>query len=137
LSQQHSGIGAERAAAEARKGSWVSQIVTANRLADGVVVFQDAKGDWAEDFARAAVYADTTAVKAALGRAGEAVAHSLIVDPYGVEVELRNGHYVPKALREAIRATGPTVRRDLGKQAQGQAPIAALHPTTETPNVSL
>jgi len=25
-------------------------------------------------------------------------------------------------LREAIRATGPTVRRDLGKQTLGQAP---------------
>ena len=62
---------------------------------------------------------------------------SLIVDPYAIAVELRNGHYAPKALREAIRASGPTVRRDLGKQAQGQAPVAALHAPTETPHVSL
>ena len=33
----------------------MSEIVTANRLADGVVVFQDAEGGWVEDFARAAV----------------------------------------------------------------------------------
>ncbi len=115
----------------------MSQIVTANRLADGVVVFQDAAGGWVEDFARAAVHADADAVKAALALAGEAVALSLIVDPYAVEVEWRNGHFAPKALREAIRASGPTVRRDLGKQAQGQAPIPALHAPLETPHVSL
>jgi hypothetical protein len=115
----------------------VSQIVTANRLADGVVVFQDAQGGWAEDFARAAVHEDAAAVKAALAQAAEAIVRGLVVDAYGVEVELRNGHYIPKSLREAIRASGPTVRRDLGKQAQGQAPIAALHAQTETPHVSL
>lgn len=114
----------------------MSQIVTANRLADGVVVFQDVDGGWAEDFARAAIYEDA-AVKPALALAGEAVARSVIVDPYGVEVELRNGHFIPKSLREAIRASGPTVRRDLGKQAQGQAPIPALHAPTETPHVPL
>jgi len=115
----------------------LSQIVTANRLADGVVVFQDAAGGWAEDFASAAVYDDPTSAKAALAKAGEAVARSLIVDPYAIEVELRNGHYAPKALREAIRAAGPTVRRDLGKQAQGKAPTAALHAPTETSHVPL
>ena len=35
---------------------------------------------------------------------------------------MRAGHLAPKALRERIRATGPTVRADLGKQAQGFAP---------------
>ncbi len=115
----------------------MSEIVTANRLTDGVVVFQDAEGGWAEDFARAAVYDEASATKAALAQAGEAVARSLIVDPYAIAVEFRNGHYAPKALREAIRASGPTVRRDLGKQAQGQAPIFALHAPQETPHVPL
>ncbi|MGD0642108.1 MAG: DUF2849 domain-containing protein [Roseiarcus sp.] len=115
----------------------MSEIVTANRLADGVVVFQDAEGGWVEDFARAAVHADAAAVKGALALAAEAVALSHVVDPYAVAVELRNGHYAPKALREAIRASGPTVRRDLGKQAQGQAPIFALHASMESPHVSL
>lgn len=115
----------------------MSQIVTANRLVDGVVVFQDADGGWAEDFARAAVYDDAAAAKAALAVAAGAVASSLIVDPYAIDVEWRNGHYAPTALREAIRAAGPTVRRDLGKQALGQGPIFALHAPTEKPHVSL
>ncbi len=112
----------------------MTQIVTANRLIDGIVVFQDEAGGWSEDFARAAAHEDAAA---ALARAGEDVAASLIVDPYAIEVELRNGHYAPKALREAIRASGPTVRRDLGKQAEGLAPLHAAHAPTEKSHVSL
>jgi hypothetical protein len=112
----------------------LTQIVTANRLIDGIVVFQDEAGGWSEDFARAAAHEDAAA---ALARASQDVAASLVVDPYAIEVELRNGHYAPKALREAIRATGPTVRRDLGKQAEGLAPIAAVHAPTEKSHVSL
>jgi len=112
----------------------LTQIVTANRLIDGIVVFQDEAGGWSEDFARAAAHEDAAA---ALARASQDVAASLVVDPYAIEVELRNGHYAPKALREAIRASGPTVRRDLGKQADGLAPIAAVHAPTEKSHVSL
>lgn len=112
----------------------MTQIVTANRLVDGIVVFQDEDGGWSEDFARAAAHQDAAA---ALARAAEDVAASLVVDPYAIDVELRNGHYAPKALREAIRAAGPTVRRDLGKQANGLAPLHAAHAPTETSHVSL
>jgi hypothetical protein len=110
----------------------MSDIITANRLIDGIVLFQDSGGGWAEDFARAAIYADAAATKAALDLAKEDERRDLIVEPYAVAVELRNGHYAPKALRELIRATGPTVRLDLGKQAQGQAPVLL-----EKPHVSV
>jgi len=112
----------------------LTQIVTANRLIDGIVVFQDDAGGWSEDFARADVHEDAAA---ALARASLDVAASLIVDPYAIEVELRNGRYAPKALREAIRAAGPTVRRDLGKQANGLAPLHAAHAPKEQSHVSL
>ena len=112
----------------------MTQIVTANRLTDGIVVFQDSAGGWSEDFARAAVYEEAAA---ALARAGEDVVAGLVVDPYAIEVELRNGHYAPKALRETIRASGPTVRPDLGKQAEGLAPLHAAHAPTEPSHVPL
>jgi len=99
-------------------------VVTANRLADGIVVFQTAEAGWSESFADAAVLPDAAAVKAALERAAEDAALNLVVDPYAFPVETRSGHLVPKALREAIRAAGPTIRRDLGKQAHGLAPRA-------------
>jgi hypothetical protein len=110
----------------------MSEIITANRLIDGIVVFQDAERGWSEDFAKAAVLADAEATQAALARAREDEARDLIVEPYAVVVEERNGHFVPKALRELIRASGPTIHPDLGKQAHGEAPTLV-----EKPHVSL
>ena len=115
----------------------MSEIITANRLIDGVVVFQESAGGWSEDFARAAIYDNAEATKTGLALAKQAELADLIVEPYAILVELRNGHYAPKALREAIRATGPTIRLDLGKQAQGLAPVAASKAHPEKPHVSL
>lgn len=112
-------------------------MITANRLGDGVVVFLDAKGAWTEDFHLAAVLADEAAKAAALARGKQSEAANEIVDPYWIDLESRAGHLVPKALREAIRASGPTIRKDLGKQAHGQAPTVARHASLETSHVSL
>jgi hypothetical protein len=112
-------------------------VITANRLADGVVVFQTLDAGWSEDFNRAAVWPDAQATKAALTRAEGDAGLNLIVDPYAFAVETRNGHVVPKALREAIRAAGPTVRRDLGKQAHGLAPRSGPTAVLEADHVSL
>jgi hypothetical protein len=112
-------------------------VITANRLADGVVVFQTADAGWSEDFKNATVLPDAEAAKAALARAAEDMAQNLVVDAYAFPVEVRNGHVVPKALREAIRAAGPTVRRDLGKQAHGLAPYSAPAAVVEADHVSL
>jgi len=113
------------------------RMVTANRLSDGVVVFQDANGAWTEDFNHAALLADEGALAAALLRAQQSAVNNEVVEPYGIDLESRAGHFTPKALREAIRASGPTVRRDLGKQAHGQAPSLVQRASLETSHVSL
>jgi hypothetical protein len=112
-------------------------VITANRLTDGVVVFQTVGDSWSEDFNRAAVLPDPHATADALKRAKHDETNNIVVEPYPIVVEERNGHLAPKALREAIRATGPTIRRDLGKQAFGQAPHAGPKVATETNYVSL
>ena len=112
-------------------------VITANRLADGVVVFQTADRSWSEDFNRAAVQPDDAATAAALALAKKDEALNVVVDAYAVPVEERNGHLAPKALREAIRAAGPTIRRDLGKQAHGQAPHSGPTAVMEAEHVSL
>src|ERR1700722_20078389 len=112
-------------------------MITANRLSDGVVVFQDADGGWREEFNRAAVLPDEAAKTVALARAKQFEAANEVVDPYAIEIESRNAHFVPKALREAIRASGPTVRRDLGKQAHGQGPSIVQRASVEISHVSL
>jgi len=113
------------------------EVITANRLTDGVVVFQTIDDSWTEDFIRAAVLSGPQATAGALARAKQDEANNIVVDPYAIVLEERNGHLAPKALREAIRATGPTIRRDLGKQALGQAPRSGPKVATETDHVSL
>lgn len=81
------------------------QIVTANRLIDGRVVFRDADGAWVEAFAAAAVLADAAA---ALADAAKDEANGLVVGAYAVDVVTVDGRLEPKAQREKIRVTGPT-----------------------------
>ena len=112
-------------------------VITANRLADGVVVFQSADEGWSEDFKHARILGDAQATADALARARRDEANNLVVDAYSTPVVERNGHFAPKALREAIRAAGPTNRRDLGKQALGLAPYSGPKAASEAEHVSL
>ncbi len=97
-------------------------MITANRLSDGLVVFFDAAGGWTEDFNRALVLNDEATKAQGLAQAALTAADNVVIDPYWIDLETRAGHLVPKALREAIRAAGPTNRPDLGKQAHGLGP---------------
>lgn len=83
------------------------EIITANRLGDGRVVFQSASG-WSHDIAHAAVLHTKDAVAAALDRANADAAANLVVEPYAVEVKQSASGLVPARLRERIRADGPT-----------------------------
>ena len=97
------------------------QIVTANRLADGIVVFLDADLRWVERLAAARVLADKAGAEAALATAKQDEARDIVVEPYLIDVVDRNGAPAAKHLREIIRAAGPTIRLDLGKQAAAVA----------------
>ncbi|MBV1705276.1 MAG: DUF2849 domain-containing protein [Hyphomicrobiales bacterium] len=105
-----------------------SQIISANRLADGVVVFFAQGGAdgfvWRERIEDAAVFDAAPDADAALASAKADEAADVVVDPYLFAVERRGGAPRPVALREAIRALGPTVRLDLGKQAAPAARAA-------------
>lgn len=93
------------------------QIVTANRLGDGEVVWLGTGGQWVETVEAAQVFDSKEAVAEALALGARAVAERLIVEPYEIDVTQKDGRIVPVRLREKIRATGPTFRTDLGKQA--------------------
>ena len=45
---------------------------------------------------------------------------AFILDPYLFEVAECDSGFKPVSVRENIRANGPTVRTDLGKQAEAQ-----------------
>jgi hypothetical protein len=94
-----------------------ASVMTANRLADGEVVFLATRG-WVEEIDRATLATTEEQAKAldALGR--QAVAVNEVVDAYLVEVVKEGGRVRPLKLREYLRTLGPSVRTDLGKQAR-------------------
>lgn len=94
----------------------MAQILTANRLGIGDVVYWSAAHGWVGSLYEADILESETA-DALLTRAQEFVARREIVNPYLFDVRVRNGRVEPVKERELIRAMGPTVRPDLGKQA--------------------
>ena len=89
------------------------QMIIANRLRDGAVVFLAPKDNWDMDIA-AGTLIDTEADAARL--MAVAKQHELncqVIDPQLIEVEVKDGKPRPTAIREAIRAFGPTIRTDL------------------------
>lgn len=84
------------------------QIVTANRLRDGAVVFLTATSEWTSDITRAAVARDAEAGKRLLAIGTVAAAESRIVDPYLTAVIEDGDAILPVSLRERIRAQGLT-----------------------------
>lgn len=94
-----------------------ANIVTANRLRDGEVVYVAAAGGWTEWLAESRV-ARSDGETAALLAIAEAAFHDRkVVDAYAMEVGEKDGMIAPLSQRERIRALGPTTRLDLGKQA--------------------
>lgn len=97
--------------------------VTGNRLADGEVMFW-AAGGWRERFADIELFSDPAEADAALEAAK--AQPKVIVDPYLIDVRLDDDIPVPVAYRERVRALGPTIHPDMGKQVEGGAVIDAI-----------
>lgn len=96
-----------------------SQMLTANRLRDGAVLYW--KGvDWVEALAEGDVFAEQTAADAALAEAQAFVARNEVVGVYLFDVRADGS---PVKEREIIRARGPSVRDDVGKQAPATAAV--------------
>ena len=82
-------------------------VVTANRTADGAVVFWTAGGTWSSAIARAAIA--TTAKEAGALLAAAAADDLNAVGPYVAPIDRNaDGEPGPGNLRERIRLAGPT-----------------------------
>lgn len=86
------------------------QVVSANRLTDGTVVYLDPHGSWVERLEMAAVFSNDAACEAGLEKARAAVAGNMIVDPFAVAIVEEAGERRAVSLRDAIRALGPTIK---------------------------
>jgi len=97
--------------------------LTANRLADGEVVFWKA-GKWVERFADAELFSDPAVAEAAEAHGKNQP--TTVVDVYLIDLIESEGLWAPLSYRERIRALGPTNHPHHGKQAEGGEMIAAL-----------
>jgi len=95
----------------------MSQVISANRLTDGVVVFRAPDGGWVEQLRDAQILTDAAAAKAALAQVEADVKANLVIEVAPFEDTSKDGRVEPVHLRDKIRAKGPTTHPGHGKQA--------------------
>lgn len=87
-------------------------MLIANRLRDGLVVFRAADGAWVESIDAGELIDEGHGAERLLERSRVDEKHNLIIDPNLITVTVRGGVRTPDQIREAIRATGPTIDVD-------------------------
>ncbi len=93
----------------------MQQMVIANALRDGLVVFLAADGRWVNAIADGAVASDSDRAQRLAHVALKAEQRCEVIGPELIEVELIDGLRQPIQIREAIRANGPIVRGHPGE----------------------
>ena len=99
------------------------KLLAANRLSDGIAVWLGPDGSWVEDICDADIVHDTVGEEHLTAVARAAVAANQIVDPELIDIDFVDGHIRPRRLRERIRAAGPSIHPNLGKQAARNAVV--------------
>ena len=89
------------------------QMIIANRLRDGAVVFLASNEGWEPAIAAGAVIETEADAARLLALAKRHETECQVIDPQLIEIEIEGGSPRPTAIREAIRAFGPTVRTDV------------------------
>ncbi|HEX4409325.1 MAG TPA: DUF2849 domain-containing protein [Xanthobacteraceae bacterium] len=82
-------------------------IVTANRAADGAVIYRAADGSWATTLDGAVIVTNAEAARTLMAEAANDDLGA--VGPYVAPVTVTGGHVRPGNLRELIRQGGPTI----------------------------
>lgn len=85
------------------------QMITANRLSDGAVVFLAAGGRWTEQFEKGRLSGNEAEAAALQQIAEAAVTCAEVVAPYLIDVGEVDGRLQPTRYRERIRAEGPSI----------------------------
>ncbi|MTI09037.1 DUF2849 domain-containing protein [Curvivirga aplysinae] len=95
-----------------------AHILTANHLIEGGVVYLTADNEWSGSIADARI-ANSEEELAAITEEGQlALTNNKVVDPHTVPVSLEGNFAIPTHVKERIRAKGPTIHPQFGKQAE-------------------
>jgi len=101
------------------------QILTANLLGDGLVVFLGVGGSWSASLEGAHLAHSDADVAQLEALGGKAAQDNHIVDPYLIEVEGNSGALSPIEMRERRRAMGPSVNLEFNSKTNGHTLVAA------------
>jgi hypothetical protein len=99
----------------------MSQMLIANRLQDGLTVFLTRDGSWVETIQAGWLIEDSADCARALRQGKAAEIHNAIIGPELIDVEEQEGRRTPVSMREAIRASGPTVQA--GNHGAANVPV--------------
>lgn len=91
------------------------QMIIANRLTDGRVVFFTQSGGWSADLTQAAI-ADEGAIDTLFSQARKDEAHNTVVSVEVIEANTEGDTPAPAHMKPFMQSKGPTVRLDLGYQ---------------------
>lgn len=93
------------------------EVVSGNRLTDGFVVYLADDGSWVERIEDAAIAATVEKRAELEAKANTGIATQKVTHWEFAEVSEKDGTRTAIKNIQYIRSLGPTVRRDLGKQA--------------------
>ncbi len=91
----------------------MAQMLIANRLGDGLVVFRSADGAWVESINAGLVIEAADEAERLLEQSLVDERNNKVIDPNLIAVTDEAGSLRPVAIREAIRAAGPTIAVDI------------------------
>ncbi len=93
------------------------QIITANRLSDGLVVYLAEGECWVDSISEAKVLSDDKELESHFAFANNAEQALVVVGPYEIEVAQGDDNGIrPVRYRERIRAYGPSTHADFARQ---------------------
>lgn len=95
------------------KASGHVQVLTANRLGDGAVVFLNFDGDWAASLTGVVIARSPDEARGLEARGLFDARRNLVVDPYLVDMRELAGALLPLRQRERVRLDGPSILNDV------------------------
>ena len=101
------------------------QIMTANRLLGGGVVYFGEDAEWTDHFSSAKAVEDKDGEALLLAEAEKAEANQIIVGPYLIKVGRNEAGLQPLSVKEGIRAKGPTVEYGHNTPANSSGPVSS------------
>lgn len=88
-----------------------AQVISANDLLDGDVVYLGAAGGWTRNLQEARIFTDSEVATVMLTDTKSQT--GIVVDPYLVDVYIGDDRAIPIHIRERLRHSGPSILSSL------------------------